>query len=172
LVYTYAKDEQSKGREFVQRIRPRGFLAAMPLDGMLLLVLFGGLAAGAFRGFGRALFDLIVLYVATLAATVLIRGQSGDGPLFVLVWLLMCVAGLALGGRLFRRVPLALERLDPIMGALLGLFCGLVVAHGVLHALMLGGSRELVEQRPFPNELYTFSRLKGFFAQINRALGP
>jgi len=101
------------------------------------------------RGFGRALFDMlgaiISLKVASLlalplseAVPVLAAPGSNEAFWLVAVFLVLAVLTVIASKLIYESMLLSLDVLDPLVGAILGLASGLMVAHIFLRMLLLG----------------------------------
>jgi hypothetical protein len=99
------------------------------------------------RGFGRALFDtigaLIALKVATFAAQPLataapLLGKDASSEAFWMaaVFVLLVVLILIATKFIYETTLLSLDVLDPLVGGVLGIVCGIITAHLFLRVLL------------------------------------
>jgi len=113
--------------------------------GLLLLALVAWLES--LRGFGRALFDIIGAIIALKVASVLSGPLSKSLPLFgaggsseafwyATLFVVLC-ALVVIGSKLiYETTLLSLDVFDPVVGGLLGVGSGMIVAHVFLRTLL------------------------------------
>jgi uncharacterized membrane protein required for colicin V production len=116
---------------------------------VVALVLIVGIAwAESHRGFGRSVFDLLGAIIALKVADLLSEPLAGAAPLlatpganqaFWLVTAFVVLGVLTVVGSkfIYETTLMSLDVLDPLVGAILGVASGLVVAHIFMRMLLL-----------------------------------
>lgn len=113
--------------------------------GLLLLALVAWLES--LRGFGRALFDIIGAIIALKVASVLsgplsnslsLFGAGGSSEAFWYATLFVVLCALVVIGSklIYETTLLSLDVFDPVVGGLLGVGSGMIVAHVFLRTLL------------------------------------
>ena len=117
---------------------------------IVALILIAGIAwLESQRGFGRSLFDIvgavISLKVAELVSEMLmdvapvLSSPNGSHAFWYSTVFVVLAVLTILGTKLiYDTTLLSLDALDPLVGGILGLVCGIVVAHVFLKTLQLG----------------------------------
>jgi len=117
---------------------------------IVALILIAGVAwMESHRGFGRSLFDvvgaIISLKVAELVSEMLteaapvLSSPNGTHAFWYSAVFLVLVVLTILGTKvIYDTTLLSLDVLDPLVGGIFGLVCGLIVAHVFLKTLQLG----------------------------------
>jgi uncharacterized membrane protein required for colicin V production len=126
-------------------------------DVVAVLLVIGIAFLESQRGFGRALFDLvggiISLKLATFlagplgkAAPVLATGERSEALWLAVTFLVLAAATVVASKFLYETTLLSLDVLDPVVGGLLGIASGMVVAHIFLRMLLVSyGEAEVAE---------------------------
>lgn len=119
------------------------------IDAVAILLVIGIGWLQSIRGFGRAVFDtvgaLIAMKIATFAATPLATAvpltssEAGAeacwmAAVFVLLVILIIIATKFI----YETTLLSLDVLDPAVGGILGVVCGVITSHIFLRALLIG----------------------------------
>jgi uncharacterized membrane protein required for colicin V production len=147
------------------------------LDIILGFVILGVTALQAFRGFGRAVFDGLGLYGAlwisstaasTLNGSVHVAATSGANQAFLFIVMFMVVGALALllSRFVYGSILLNLGVFDHFLGLLVGLACGVIIAHGIVQGIDLdshgSGSPSMVASSNIGSECLNFSSYHSF----------
>jgi uncharacterized membrane protein required for colicin V production len=114
-----------------------------------LLLIVGIAWAESQRGFGRSIFDfvgaVIILKIADLLAdpvakaVPLLAEPSGNQAFWFAALFLVLAALVILGTKvIYDTTLLSLDVLDPVVGAILGIASGMIVAYVLLRTLMIG----------------------------------
>ena len=101
------------------------------------------------RGFGRALLDLVGGLIALKVASFVAAPLGTAAPLFqspdtstafwhAAIFLILASLTVLASKLIYETTLLSLDVLDPLVGGVLGLGCGIVVAHIFLKTLVLG----------------------------------
>ena len=99
------------------------------------------------RGFGRAIFDFVGCLIALKIATFVAKPLAGAAPLLqpeamaegfwmAMVFLILLVLIVIATKYVYESTLLSLDVMDPVVGGLLGVASGIIVAHIFLHVLM------------------------------------
>lgn len=114
-----------------------------------LLLIVGIAWAESQRGFGRSIFDfvgaVIILKIADLLAdpvakaVPLLAEPSGNQAFWFAALFLVLAVLVILGTKvIYDTTLLSLDVLDPVVGAILGIASGMIVAYVLLRTLMIG----------------------------------
>jgi len=117
-------------------------------DIVALALIVGLVWAESHRGFGRSLFDLLGAIIALKVADLLSEPLAGAAPLLATpganqgFWLVAAFVVLAvvtvIGSKfIYETTLMSLDVLDPLVGGILGLASGIVVAHIFMKMLLL-----------------------------------
>jgi uncharacterized membrane protein required for colicin V production len=159
-------------------------------DFIVFLIVVGVATAQAFRGFGHALYDIAALYVALtishnlylgLAARIhFTQAAAPNNAVSFAVLFVLCGAGLLVLAHVFHNIAgLSIDPMDAVVGALLGFFSGIIIAHAfvqflVIHsgATLLGPLPAQIQNSMLSKEVYTFEGIKGIVARLKPGANP
>lgn len=126
-------------------------------DAVAVLLVIGIAFLESQRGFGRALFDLvggiISLKLAMFlsgplgkAAPILATSERGEALWLAVTFLVLAAATVVASKFIYETTLLSLDVLDPLVGGLLGIASGMVVAHIFLRMLLVSyGEAEIAQ---------------------------
>jgi uncharacterized membrane protein required for colicin V production len=142
------------------------------LDYFLMILMAGIIALEMFRGFGRSVFDALLLYAALFAANALslplathVHFHSGAAVnhsyAYVLLIVVFGVLALALSRFVYNMTLINTGMFEWLLGIGCGIAAGMMIAHCIVHTMDMAdpdqtGNGRLVANGPVTHEMLDF----------------
>ncbi len=143
------------------------------LDYVLIFLIAGTVALEMFRGFGRSVFDALLLYAAIFSANVLslplamhVRFHSGaainHSYAYVLLLVVFGVLALGLSRFVYSMTLINTGMFEWLLGIGCGIAAGMMIAHSIVHAMDMAdpsqtGNGRLIATGPVTHEMLDFT---------------
>ncbi|MEN6370975.1 MAG: CvpA family protein [Armatimonadota bacterium] len=123
----------------------------MIIDVFLVIILLGIMVFEAKRGFGKAIFDFIALFVAVRLVPIVVpqlaksfcfisESQANEALLFAGAFAVLAIALLFIGKKVYDATLITLDTFDHPLGGVLGIGVAIILGHVVMKLLAIAAS--------------------------------